>query len=253
MKAQEVDMTIYKTEDYNIFNFLGGNRNVNLKNANKIIISMKKNFIINPIIVNENYEIIDGQHRFYAEKELGLPVYYIMNKGLGLKECQELNSNSKTWSSSDFLNGYCELGYVDYLKLKKFKEKNKHLSLQLCELMLADNVNIGTALNERFKTGKYKVISEEKAQKYADMLKDFEGYPPYGQKLFFMALLKIFDNKGYNHERMLNKLAFQNSRLQKEVSILEYQQLLCDIYNYKTKLQDKLILEYKGYSRTEYK
>jgi hypothetical protein len=32
------------------------------------------------------------------------------------------NQNSKTWTSDDYLDGYCKLGYKDYLKYKEFKD-----------------------------------------------------------------------------------------------------------------------------------
>lgn len=236
-----MDTKIYKTKDYDMFNTLGGNRNINLKNANKIIDSMKKRFIINPIIVNENYEIIDGQHRHYACRQLGVEVYYIVQEGLTLKDCQLMNCNSKTWSTEDFLNGYCELGKKDYIILRDFHNKNKHLSLWLCETILADNVNMGTILNVKFKDGDYKVKDIKKAQKIADMILDFKNYTPYGQRNFFVALIKMFNNEKYNHERMLNKLSFQNSKLQKEVNINTYLQVLSDIYNYKTKMSERVL------------
>ncbi len=44
--------------------------------------SMQKNFLISTIIVNENFEVIDGQHRLIASKDLGLPIYYFINNNM---------------------------------------------------------------------------------------------------------------------------------------------------------------------------
>lgn len=237
------NLKVYKTMDYDMFNLLGGNRNINLKNANKIIKSMKANFIINPIIVNEKYEIIDGQHRHYACKELSIPVYYIIQEGLGLKDCQLMNCNSKTWSAEDFLNGYCELEKKDYLILRDFMKKHNHLSIQLCEVLLANNSNIGTILHSKFKEGTFEVKDVERADKIATMIRDFERYQPYGLRIFFMALIKIMSDERYDHNRMLNKLSYQNSKLQKEVNIVSYMQTLNDIYNYKTRASERVIFK----------
>jgi hypothetical protein len=234
---------VYKTKDYSLFKMLGGNRNINLKNANKIIASMKQRLIINPIIVNEKYEIIDGQHRFYAQRELNKEIYYIIQKGLGLKDCQLMNCNSKTWSNEDFLNGYCELGNEDYIILRDFIRKNKHITLSVAENMLALNVNMGTILHEKFKKGEYKVVDVNQAQIYADWIKNFETYPPYKQRNFTIALLKIFKNEKYDHSRMLNKLTYQNSKLQKEVNINSYMQVLSDIYNYRAKVNERVLFQ----------
>ena len=77
---------------------------------------MQENYLFTIIIVNENYEIIDGQHRFDVIKELGLPLNYVICGGYGLNEVHILNQNSKTWNVDDYLDGYCLLGYTDYLK-----------------------------------------------------------------------------------------------------------------------------------------
>ena len=44
---------------------------------------MQSNYLFTVIIVNENYEIIDGQHRFEVIKELNLPLRYIICEGYG--------------------------------------------------------------------------------------------------------------------------------------------------------------------------
>lgn len=235
------DLIVYKTKDYDIFNTLGGNRNINLKNANKIIASMKKKFIINPIIVNEKYEIIDGQHRHYSCKELCLDVYYIIQDGLTLKDCQLMNCNSKNWTAEDFLNGYCELGNENYLILRDFINKNQHLSIALCEVLLGGNTNIGKILHDKFKEGSYIVKDVDKAQRIADMLNDFSIYPPYGQRNFFTSLIKIMNDSRYDHKRMMTKLSYQNSKIQKETNVASYMQVLNDVYNYKTRASDKVM------------
>ena len=76
---------IYKTNDYSQFKFLLGNRTINKANLMRIKKSMINKHLICPIIVNKNREIIDGQHRFVAQKELELDVYFIMIEGYGLE------------------------------------------------------------------------------------------------------------------------------------------------------------------------
>ena len=57
-----------------MFKKIKGNRIVNKSNLNAIITSMEQQQLVSPIMINEKFEIIDGQHRFEACKELGLPV-----------------------------------------------------------------------------------------------------------------------------------------------------------------------------------
>ena len=65
---------IKSTTDYNKFRKLNGNRPVRPNHVKRIVESMQKQLLPTFIEVNEHYEIIDGQHRIEALKELELPV-----------------------------------------------------------------------------------------------------------------------------------------------------------------------------------
>lgn len=90
------DNTIYCTSDYTVFKKLLGNRVVLEQRKNTIKNSIIENgYVRNPIVVNEKMEIIDGQGRFEALKELKLPIEYVIAYGAGQKECIALNANQK--------------------------------------------------------------------------------------------------------------------------------------------------------------
>ena len=100
MKAKKIN-TIYETTDYAMFKALNGNRRLNIHHANRLMKSIEQESLCVPIIINENYEVIDGQHRLYCWEKLGLPAYYVLIPGYRLPQVQRLNNNSKTWKISD--------------------------------------------------------------------------------------------------------------------------------------------------------
>ena len=55
-----------ETRNYDRFKFVESNRDINDNNVNKIEQSILEIGIQVPIVVNDNYEIIEGQHRFVA-------------------------------------------------------------------------------------------------------------------------------------------------------------------------------------------
>lgn len=88
---------VHTTTDYFLFfKPIEGNRNKNIIHLSRLKKSISENYLFTVIIVNEKYEIIDGQHRFECVKELKLPLHYIVCKGYGLNEVHVLYENSKT-------------------------------------------------------------------------------------------------------------------------------------------------------------
>jgi ParB-like chromosome segregation protein Spo0J len=58
----EVYTSVMRSNNYDMFKFMEGNRKINSSNLNQIIVSMREKQLIIPITVNEKFEIIDGQH-----------------------------------------------------------------------------------------------------------------------------------------------------------------------------------------------
>ena len=99
---------IYISEDYDMFSLIEANRVIRQSHVAKLMQSMKNKNLLNPIIVNENHQIIDGQHRYTAWKNLGMPIKYIIGEGYGFSEVTTLNENQRNllWAkcSSPFLD-----------------------------------------------------------------------------------------------------------------------------------------------------
>ena len=53
-------------------------------------------------------EIIDGQGRYTACKELNLPVYYVQQNGIGIEEVRKMNSVSSNLTTGDYIHSYTE-------------------------------------------------------------------------------------------------------------------------------------------------
>ncbi len=70
------------TTDYSTFKFHPLNRPVNETHVKSLIESMKQDYLFTLITVNEKNEICDGQHRYYAIRELNLPLFYVVIPGV---------------------------------------------------------------------------------------------------------------------------------------------------------------------------
>lgn len=249
VEIQEKYTEVSVTKNYEKFITIDGNRIINELHVKRLIDSMQQKQLITPIIVNEKYEIIDGQHRFKAQSILGLPVYYIVCEGYGLSEVHRLNEKSNNWKPIDFLNGYGTLAekeekYFDYIVLKEFIESNAITPI-LGISLTKGGLNEQDAMTA-FKNGHYKANNIEDVQKFMNLLEDFSSYfqETYKSTKFIKAFLLFSSSSKYSHDNMTKKLEYMSGYLQPRNQISQYLDILGDIYN--TRLSEKSRIHFKG-------
>lgn len=235
-----VNSQVHTTTDYFLFKPIDGNRTKNLLHLNRLKKSMADNYLFTVIIVNENYEIIDGQHRFDVIQELNLPLHYIICNGYGLDEVHILNQNSKTWNAEDYLNGYCQLGYEHYIEYAKFKSKYK-FGYKECMLLLA-GCDSGGSFN-KFYSGEFKIKDYNIAIKKANQIQLIgKYYDGYKRNSFVRTMSQILDNPKFDINQFINKLKIQPTVLKDCTNNEQYRLLIEEIYNYRTR--EKVNLRY---------
>lgn len=245
LKTATMDKQVHTTTDYFLFKPLQGNRQLNKLHLSRLKDSIEKNYLFTSIIVNENYEIIDGQHRFECIRELQLPLHYIVCKGYNLPEVQILNQNSKNWNYEDYVSGYIDLGYKDYLLYRNFKEKYKFGHAETMNLL--DNKqrtsHSGSQQIQDFKLGNFKVHDYQYAEGIAKKIWLLNGlYEGFLRKWFVLAMMRLLKNKNFELTEFITKLKMQPSALTDCTSIDAYITLIEEIYNYKRR--DKVNLRY---------
>lgn len=86
----EVIGSIFSTSDYTLFKKLKGNRKVKRnKNLRKELEAMGQS---SPIVVNSNFEVIDGQHRLDILKSMGRPVSFIISDTIAPRMVVSMNT-----------------------------------------------------------------------------------------------------------------------------------------------------------------
>jgi hypothetical protein len=231
---------VHTTTDYFLFKPIEGNRNKNLLHINRLKKSMAETYLFTVIIVNEKYEIIDGQHRFDVIQELQLPLNYIVCNGYGLNEVHILNQNSKTWTSDDYLDGYCKLGYKDYLKYKEFKDVYGIGHYECMWLLNGSQLSNPTQV---FFTGDFKIKNYNEACKIIEKIMLVEPYyEEWKRRSFILAMLQLFKNPNFELTEFLQKLKLQPTALTNCSTTNQYVSLIEEIYNYRRR--EKVNLRY---------
>ena len=245
---------VYTTTDYEKFKTLVANRAVNKLHVRRIRDSMYKKRLLCPIIVNESFEIIDGQHRFSALKEAGMPVEYIIVPGYGVYEVQVLNTNMKNWSKADYLDAFCEMGHPVYIRFKRFMSLYPDFSISTCELLakgaFATRNKIDKSLTDsksgavnvrHFEEGSLIFKDFAKSSEVADAIMEFKGVHPYfTNSKFVRAVMHMLTIDGYDNQKMVSKLKAHGGVLKQYNNTRQTLEFLEEIYNFKNQTKISL-------------
>ena len=165
-------------EDFYKFKLLKRNRTTSQAQVNKLIVKLQepKGQLV-PIIINEKWEVINGQHRLQAAEEGNIDhIIVMMSYGATIEDVIIMNTTEKKWNFWDYLKCHSEPsapGSVEYQKIKIFL-KDYPISPKAALWLLSGNSHdYGT---EDFEAGIFEVKHLEEAQKQGDFLRKVKGY-----------------------------------------------------------------------------
>ena len=200
---------IKSTTHYEWFKLIDGNRDV--KHASKIKKSIEAvGLLICPILVNEKMEIVDGQGRFTACKELKLPVYYVQQKGIGIEEVRKMNAVSSNWKTDDYVHSYTEGEDISdgYIYLENLHKMFPHFGFTF--LASVTNSRGDTQSLKNIKNGKFKCSQDEYEYavkkltwiaKFVKYVTEIGGNSDY----MYRALSFCYENEQIDNDYLLEK------------------------------------------------
>lgn len=224
---------ILKTNDYDKFSFIESNRNLNSRNYAKLVKSIEKEQLIIPILVNEKYEIIDGQHRFTACKELNKPIYYYIVEGYTIEQVKRANMVNSIWKKEDYLHMHLEQGNDRYIQINDLISKYNIVISDMINIFATINKANNTLTSKDFEEGNFNIDNIDKVKEFLEALTDFKAFKHYNSKTFIRAFLRLYTNEKYEHSKMKERLEVRIGQLKKKSNIDEYLVLLTkNIYSF---------------------
>jgi hypothetical protein len=229
----EINTKIFQTKDYSAFKSIEGNRPLDERHVKELMKNIEKHGNLTPsfpVVVNENIEVIDGQHRIAALQELGWPVFYQVQEGLGLEVVQGINHASRNWSWLDYAESFAAQGNKNYRMLLEAREAF-HEGAAVLMAYLAGSKNKGEV---GFRTGDFVVLDWQTSLNNLTMLADIREIAGVKTRAFGEAVFSVINSPKYEHNRMLEKLTKYSGRFfQKSYSQhLDYERELEEIYNF---------------------
>lgn len=233
-----------RTNEYDKFKLLDFNRKcLDRCHINKIKDSITKNgYIGSPILVNEDFEIYDGQHRFMALKEMGMEIPYEIID-VSYNSIIDLNITQKKWTLEDYVNYYCNKDKnPNYVRLKRVcKDLKCGVSLVLT---MGYRVCMNGDIRKRVKEGTMLFTMDDELRvsafynNFSEIVKNLKMKPV---SKMCGALADLCTRHGFRWETMISKsykyptLAY-NCRTQEEFIVM-----LKNIYNFNTRKEEQRI------------
>lgn len=228
---------ILATRNYDLFKFIDGNRDIDHSKRVESSIS-EVGMLYCPILVNEKYEIIDGQHRFEACKNLNLPILFTVQNGIGISEVRKMNSVSKNWKSKNYIHSYAhgDESTQDYKYLEILTQKYPAFTEKT--ICMAIDGNAGRNHAAKIKDGTY--VCTESQYESAILALDFlESFRENIDKIsgrndyYYSALLFCYSDQNIDNDYLLKKFNKYHTHLDEVATISKaLEEIERKVYNY---------------------
>ncbi|HSH51412.1 MAG TPA: ParB/RepB/Spo0J family partition protein [Bacteroidales bacterium] len=250
---------VRKTDEYDLFKLMDANRSIDPSHVKTLKNSINEHgVLINPILVNNKMQVVDGQNRLEACRQVGEPIYYLIVDDYGIKEVQALNLNQKNWTQQDYAESFASMGYEHYENLLKFYNDYDEFNLSSCVKLLQNSTAARNIAQKRartsdsdeyynfkqvFEEGTWQIRDYSKAELWADYLRKIgEYYSGYNRSSFVNTMIGLFNKKQFDVDEFLRKLSYQSNSLNDCTRVGDYLLLIEEIYNFKKR--DKVNLRF---------
>lgn len=232
---------LQKTINYFQFKNIPGNRAVDEKHVDRLVVQIEKDDQLElfPMIVNSTMGIIDGQHRLKAAERLKKYIYYFVSDSATGDNIGSINNLSKKWSINDFINYWSIKEIPGFDKLRTFMLANPLIPASTAIKLISVNYDENlSAVRE----GNINTDNFDRAVKIAGIIREYFNLPvPFAyERKFILAVLNTVKTEGYDHDEMRRQLEYQVRSVRRCISARQYTEMLQEIYNYNKRSQNHI-------------
>jgi len=226
------------TTDYSKFKIMEDNRDVDKKNVADLVVNIRARGQLQPILVNEKWEVLDGQSRLEACTLLEIPVMYLLSYKTTIKDVILINTTQKSWVNLDYLKCFSHENHWNHLEYRKISNFQKEYALKfdICIFLLAGkflNSSSGNYLKE-FQLGNFKVADLEKAQRQGARLLKIKAFAPRLVKIgkFARAFFTIANCADFSYITAYTQLEKNFSMFERATNQDDWNKVMVRVYNH---------------------
>lgn len=217
----------------------------------RLVKSMKKHGFLKeyPILIFDDPEstelmICNGHNRWQVACDLGLDGWVQFTEISDIAVHAKAQNAATPWNINDFVDCKANKGYKE-AKILRYVSNKYGLSISLSIQLLTKKKLSGASAENMINEQNIVIKDFPWAEKIAQQVHELCGIITHikGQKLQ-QSLVKCMEapmQNGlvYEHERMKTKLEYQYGKMVPVTTIRDYLRQLQDIYNHKTKFEDR--------------
>ncbi len=266
-KSCKQTAVVYETTNYSMFKEMEHNRDVMESRVGKLVASFSEKEILNPIVVNEKCEIVDGQGRFEALKRLGRPIKFVVSFGANIEDCRRMNAYNTNWTANDFVISYANSGNKNYIRIKKCRETTG-FSYNMINRLANKSVNAvkdkskkQTWSTNKISTGDLSFTEDDlkTVLLFADHATEIINSLALSAKpkdVFYIALKIASAHECYDNTRMLQKCKKNRSSFTVMASLEDMLKEFSRVFNYGVQSSSRVYFEdymrNRGYNTRDY-
>lgn len=216
VKKDNVVKEVYSTSDYSKFKTIVGNREVDDGHVSRIVREFEEVGQLNPIIVNSDFEVVDGQHRLEACKKSKRNVEYIIVDNDSLKAVLSINNVNKKWNVMDYISNHATLGNEDYSYLKNHFEEHDgtmyHIPITVLMKFMSGDLSINNSTSYSISTvqkGHFTIYNKEGFEELFSMYQLIIDALKFDKALpreLSIPIMAIVSHKNFDLLRFINKI-----------------------------------------------
>lgn len=241
--------------DLEKFSFIKGNRPIDEAHVRTIERSIaRKNMLhLSPILVTQEFEVIDGQHRLQACKNMEIPIYYIVGGTADIEDLSILNSGQKNWAFEDHINLRASKGTPGYQRLL---DMAKGADLKASSIVPLLWHRYGFTTSKRLKAGLISLESEDLDQVQAFITQykagmewlyreGICGVSCYKKRVWILAFYWIYRTPFLDIDTIIKKLILIGRPLPMVANVADAVEVLVAAYNQK-RTRNRAIVKKNG-------
>jgi len=229
------------------FSLLDDNRDIDKKHVAMLVISIKRFGQLMPIVVNEDLEVIEGQHRLKACEELGIPILYVISLKASSKDVAVMNNSQKGWKNKDFLKHFSHKKHsncAEYKKIVKFFHTYS-LPFSMGIILLSGWGSLESGKDRgpmpAFRDGSFKIKDLEEANQKAGQLIKFKTTVPRLVKInkFCIAFLRVSQLDNFSIKTAYERISKNSKKFDHCLNQDDWVEAMVKAYNYNLKTKGK--------------